>query len=291
VLPQAADGLVEKLGRLPAGLPADWRPAFASGTESRLNLAVPKDSGAGTVWLAAADIAVPQPVAVEFLASSGSTMRVWLNGQPIHQRKLAGPFRLDSERFEGALDRGVNRVVVEVGTSGTAVDFHLRFRRKSATAEHERLTRLALTQAGNPARGRTLFFNVEKSLCLKCHRLGDQGERIGPELSGVGSRFSRIYLVESILEPSRTIAPSYGSYTALLSSGKVLTGVKVAETDTLLTLADNQGHKHELRKSDIEELQPQPASTMPDGLEKRLSEQEFIDLIAFLASQKEAAPR
>jgi quinoprotein glucose dehydrogenase len=76
------------------------------------------------------------------------------------------------------------------------------------------LTQSALTRAGDRERGRKLFFDSDKSLCLRCHRLGDQGERMGPELTGVGSRFSRIYVVESILEPSRTIAPSFGRPTS-----------------------------------------------------------------------------
>jgi putative heme-binding domain-containing protein len=169
----------------------------------------------------------------------------------------------------------------------TAVEFHVRFRRKSATVAHERLTQAALTRRGNPERGQKLFFDSEKSLCLKCHRLGDQGERIGPELTGVGSRFSRIYLVESILEPSRTIAPSFGTLVISLKNGKALTGVKVTETETTLTLADNQGQKYVLAKTDIEEQQVSPLSTMPEGLEKRFTEDEFLDLIAFLVSQKE----
>jgi hypothetical protein len=42
-----------------------------------------------------------------------------------------------------------------------------------------------------------------------------------------------------------------------------------------------------LAKSEIEDQQPQPVSTMPEGLEKRLTVDEFVDLIAFLVSQKE----
>jgi putative heme-binding domain-containing protein len=117
----------------------------------------------------------------------------------------------------------------------------LRFRRRSATAEHERLTLAALARAGNAERGRQVLLNTEKSQCLKCHRLGDAGERTGPELTGIGSRFSRIYLVESILEPSRTIAPSFGAIAVRMADGRPLTGVKVAETETTITLADNQG--------------------------------------------------
>jgi putative heme-binding domain-containing protein len=149
------------------------------------------------------------------------------------------------------------------------------------------LTQSALTRAGDRERGRKLFFDVDKSLCLRCHRLGDQGERMGPELTGVGSRFSRIYVVESILEPSRTIAPSFGTLGVTLKNGKVLSGVKVTETETTLTLADSQGQKHLLAKADIEDQRPSPVSSMPEGLEKRFTADEFIDLIAFLMSQKE----
>jgi putative heme-binding domain-containing protein len=123
---------------------------------------------------------------------------------------------------------------------------------------------------------------------LKCHRLGEQGERIGPELTGVGGRFSRIHIVESILEPSRTIAPSFMTLMLVLKNGKTLSGVKVAETETTLTLADNQGQKYAVAKTDIEQQQPSPVSSMPEGLEKRFTQDEFVDLIAFLMSQKES---
>ena len=68
-------------------------------------------------------------------------------------------------------------------------------------------------------------------------------------------------------------------------------GIKVAETETTLTIGDNQGQKHILARLDIDEQRASPLSTMPDGLEKRLTEQEFIDLIAFLVSRKETRPR
>src|SRR5207244_4131539 len=101
--------------------------------------------------------------------------------------------------------------------------------------------------------GRVLFFNIEKSQCLKCHRLGNQGEHFGPELTGVGARFSRIFLIESILDPSRTIAPSYQTIRVVRTDGRQILGVKVAETEKTLTLADNEGKKQELVKADIDE--------------------------------------
>jgi putative heme-binding domain-containing protein len=288
---QVAPQIIERFASFrEAGDTTGWRTLFATGTEARVLLA-PKGSAKDALWFAYTDVTVPESTAVEFLASSAGALQVWLNGRSLHRRDQARNFQIDSDRFAGTLAKGINRLLVQVGPAsragpqGAAVEFHLRFRRKSATAEHERLTQAALTRAGNPERGRKLFFDVDKSLCLKCHQLGDRGERIGPELTGVGGRFSRIYLVESILEPSRTIAPSFGTLVVTLKNGKVLTGVKVTETETTLTLADNQGQKHVLAKADIEEQQPSPASTMPEGLEKRFTEDEFLDLIAFLAGQ------
>jgi putative membrane-bound dehydrogenase-like protein len=285
---QATPMLIARLAAAgQADEPTGWRTLFAAGTEARVVMA-PKESAKNALWLAYTDVAVPGQTAVEFLASSSSRFQVWLNGKALHRRDQGGKFQIDSDRFAGTLTKGINRLLVEVGPSAGPVEFHLRLRRKSAIAMHERLTQAALTRAGDPEHGRKLFFDAEKALCVKCHRIGDQGERVGPELTGVGSRYSRIYLVESILEPSRTIAPSYGTLVVALKDGKVFNGVKIAESDTTLTLADNQGQKHVLAKADIEEQQPSPLSTMPEGLEKRFTEDEFIDLIAFLVSQKES---
>jgi putative heme-binding domain-containing protein len=212
-------------------------------------------------------------------------MTVRLNGRPVYERPKAGPFALDSDRWDADLQEGLNRLSVEV-TSAEPAQIHVRFRRKSAVERHERLAQLALTTAGNPARGRELFFKADRTACLKCHRLGEQGGRIGPDLTGVGRRFSRIHLVESVLEPSRAIAPAYRNYAIRLKDGQVLSGVKVAETDATLSLGDGEGQIRVLQKSAIEEQKALELSLMPEGLEKALSDREFVDLIAFLAGEK-----
>jgi putative heme-binding domain-containing protein len=172
-----------------------------------------------------------------------------------------------------------------------ASEFQLRLRRKSRTAVHERLTRAALSRAGNPEHGRQIFLDADKSLCVRCHRVGDRGERVGPELSGLGSRFAKAYIIESILDPSRTVAPSFEQTLVVLTSGKVLSGIKVAETETSLTLVDSQAKKHVLARTDVEEQKKQAGSAMPDGLEKRLTEDEFVDLVSYLMSLKEPRGR
>jgi putative heme-binding domain-containing protein len=266
---------------------SDERIQFATGPEGRITSAE-KEAKKGS-WLHAwTEVTVAASTQVEFFGSGHGGMRVWLNGTPIHRQKDSQRFRVDSDRFTATLGSGENRLVVaaEVGPAGSPAEFHLRLRPKSAVAEHERLLEAVLGQSGNLQHGRQVLINLEKSLCLKCHRLNEQGERIGPELTGLGSRFSRVYIAESILEPSRTIAPSFGALVVSLDNGQILTGVKVDESESMLTLADQQGVRHVVPKSTIEEQHASPLSAMPVGLEKRLTEEEFVDLVAYLASLK-----
>ena len=76
-----------------------------------------------------------------------------------------------------------------------------------------------------------------------------------------------------------------------LQSGKVVTGVKIAADPSTLTLGDAEGKTHQIPKSDILRRQGQPRSTMPDGLEKRLTDRELTDLIAFLAGHRKESPQ
>ena len=118
--------------------------------------------------------------------------------------------------------------------------------------------------------------------------MGSEGGRIGPDLTGIGSRFSRIHLIESILEPSRTVAPSYTTIVVALQDGKVMTGIRVSESDKMLVIGDNQGKLHEIAVANVEEIATQTVSTMPEGLEKKLTDREFTDLLAFLESETSA---
>jgi putative membrane-bound dehydrogenase-like protein len=268
------------------GAASTWQTLLATGTESPLRLGSGKDSKGIVAWVAFTDIEVPAVTAGQFLVAGDAGLRIWLNGQCILEREAARPVGPTPKQLDATLGKGTNRMLVEVVTSTRSARFHVRFRHKGSSTDRERLMQAALTSSGDAARGRRLFFNAEKSQCLTCHRVGDQGERIGPELTGVGGRFSRVFIVESILEPSRSIAPSFETAMIALKDGRVLTGVRAAETDLTLTLADQQGQKHVVAKSTIEECRPQAQSTMPDGLEKRFTPAEFVDLIEFLAGQR-----
>ncbi len=258
-----------------------WRFALAVGTDARVRLGPGKSGGA---WLAYCELSSPDAANVEFFTTATAPQTVWLNGRVVYRRDRPGVPGPYPERFEATLAKGMNRLLVRLsGVTGTA-EFQLRLRRLSATAAHERLARAALSRAGNPEHGRRVFLDAAKSLCVRCHRVGDTGERVGPDLTGLGRRFSKAYVIESVLDPSRTVAPSFEPTRLELKSGRVLSGIKVAETETAVTLVDSETKKHVVARADIEDQKKQAGSAMPDGLEKRLTEDEFVDLISYLMS-------
>lgn len=278
----AAGGTVDRLD----AARGDWRDEAASGTDARLRL---KSAAAGShsaTWLACAEIELAETATVRFVGGADGRLRIWLNGDPVHRRDGDRALAAESEQFDATLSPGPTRIVVAMTTAANPAQLQLRFRRKGSTRERERLMQLALGTPGDPERGRRVFLDVEKSQCLKCHRMGVQGGAVGPDLTGVGKRLARAYIAESILEPSRAIAPSFDTIVLALSDGRTLTGVPTAETSATVTLADRDGRTQVIPRADIEERRTQPTSLMPEGLEQRLTADEFVDLIGFLASQK-----
>ncbi len=287
---QGASGLVLYWQAPDSDRPWRWVHADKSDTEGRIELQGTGDPPPDRAWSAISEVVVPEQTRVEFLASASGQMEVRVNGEPIHEGKTGTKYQADSLRFTAQLEPGRNRLLVRLAPSDNRVQFHLRFRRLGSSAEHERLAKHLLSATGNADRGREVFQAAEKSLCIKCHRLGEQGGKIGPDLAGVGSRFSRVHLIESILEPSRAIAPSFETIIVALADGRIASGVKLSEDESTLTLGDDQGRTHEIAKTQIDERHPQTKSTMPDGLEKRLSDRELLDLLTFLLAQKKSEP-
>jgi putative membrane-bound dehydrogenase-like protein len=136
----------------------------------------------------------------------------------------------------------------------------------------------ALEQMGDRARGAVAF---EKH-CLACHTVQSRGQRVGPDLSGIGARAKDSLLVD-LFDPSRQVTPQYVAYTLLTGEGQVLSGVLVSETATSVTLRRAEGAQDVVLRSQIEELRSTGKSLMPDGLEDNLSQTEVADLLAFLA--------
>jgi putative heme-binding domain-containing protein len=132
-----------------------------------------------------------------------------------------------------------------------------------------------------------LFFHARGPRCFACHRVDGRGAAIGPDLSTIGRALSRDKLIESILTPSKEIAPQFTSWVIVTKDGKSRTGVIVEEKfDSTIVVADAEGKLETIPRLDIEQRETSKASIMPENLHTLMTRQEFRDLLAFLETRK-----
>jgi putative heme-binding domain-containing protein len=127
---------------------------------------------------------------------------------------------------------------------------------------------------------------VYTSLCLMCHRMGDEGGSVGPDLTAVASRYSRQIILESILEPSKVISEQYANTEITLNNGTLLTGRIMSETDEKIILRPSMlaPELTELSKADVKSKQFSKVSPMMPGLVNTLTKEEILDLLAYFES-------
>jgi putative heme-binding domain-containing protein len=142
-----------------------------------------------------------------------------------------------------------------------------------------------MAQRGDGGRGETLFWSPTMN-CGSCHKVGDRGTEIGPDLSHIGKLRPRDELLESILEPSRRIEPQYAAYVARTADGQTLTGLLVRRDATAVVLRDAQNKEITLAAARVEELRPSRLSLMPEGQLAGLTAQEAADLLEYLATRR-----
>lgn len=140
-------------------------------------------------------------------------------------------------------------------------------------------------EGGDKDEGKNVFFQKIAVACLRCHKVEGQGGDVGPELSGIGSKQKRDYLLESIILPEKNIAKGFESLLLVLSNGKTVTGILKQDKPDELILMDFEGKLITVKKADIEEKKT-GKSGMPADLYKQLSRKELRDLIEYLASLK-----
>jgi putative heme-binding domain-containing protein len=135
----------------------------------------------------------------------------------------------------------------------------------------------------NFARGKEAFEAVQ---CLLCHRFGNDGGAVGPDITAVSSRFTLRDILESIIEPSKVISEQYATTEFMMKNGDLVTGRLMSETDDKVIIRPNplSTDTQDLKKADIKSRDLSKTSPMPPGLVNILTKDEILDLIAYLAS-------
>jgi putative heme-binding domain-containing protein len=134
------------------------------------------------------------------------------------------------------------------------------------------------------AMGRELF---KKAGCGICHAFAAESEGTGlaPDLTGVGSTFTRDFILQSILEPSATINGRFFQTTFTLKNGTSVTGsvIDVAAGKILVApVMMNPQATVEVVAADVKSEEPSRVSAMPPGLLNEFTKEQIIELLAFL---------
>jgi len=142
-----------------------------------------------------------------------------------------------------------------------------------------------LNLTGDAKRGEALFFAKDLK-CATCHKIGERGTAVGPELTGIGKTRSRAELLDSLLQPSARVDPQFAAYLVRTKDEKTVTGLLVKRDDRQVIIRDAENKEHVFAASDVDSVRPSRLSLMPDGQMSGLTPQEAADLLDYLTSRK-----
>jgi putative heme-binding domain-containing protein len=149
--------------------------------------------------------------------------------------------------------------------------------------DRERVTRLvdAAKASGDPRRGAEVFASSRFG-CLTCHKVGQSGGAVGPDLSMIGMQAKPEQIVESVLWPSLDVRPNFQATAIETKDGRVLQGYKEREDANELILRDTAtGKVVRIKRSDVE-VERLTGTLMPEGLCEALTPEQSNDLFRFL---------
>jgi putative heme-binding domain-containing protein len=143
-----------------------------------------------------------------------------------------------------------------------------------------------LALKGSAARGKELFYKSAALQCTNCHRVAGSGSTLGPDLSQIGQKYTRAQILESILEPSKSIEPKYVTYLVETTDGKVHTGLLAEKTDREVVLKVVGDKEIRIPASKMVTIVAQKNSLMPELLLRDVSAEQAADLLEYLVSLK-----
>lgn len=140
-------------------------------------------------------------------------------------------------------------------------------------------------QPGDATRGKAL---VEANKCFDCHRIGEIGSRVGPDLSEIGGVRTAEQLRRAIVAPDADVLPEHRFVRLVTRDGQEATG-RLLNQDTLsVQIIDQREQLRAYPRSNLREVVLQQKGLMP-SYERTLTPDQIADVVGYLASLKGAA--
>ncbi len=158
--------------------------------------------------------------------------------------------------------------------------------KKVAEMKPDEVMAAVMKGKGDVAQGKRLY---TAQGCIACHAVDPAAEQKGPYLGSAGSKFTRDYLIESVLDPNQVVAQGFRTTLLTLKDGDVKMGFITGEADGVVEIRDISGAASKVARTDIAKEEEMPQSMMPPGLAANLTVDEFISLVDYLASLRTEA--
>jgi putative heme-binding domain-containing protein len=152
----------------------------------------------------------------------------------------------------------------------------------TTNAEREKLIQqfMSATRAtGDAQAGRVIY----RERCAICHRLGNEGHAVGPDVVTMKTAGKEKLLV-NIIDPNREVAPNFQSWSVETTDGETVSGLLLKDSGGSVTLATGGGAEATFIRAQVRKLSPQAISLMPEGLEAGLITKQMADLLEFLSN-------
>lgn len=307
--PREAAGLVGTLGDEARRRATDSSAAVPTRQEAIRLLSCLTFARSGPVLETLLDVRQPEPVQIEALRAlagypnaevAAFVLARWSESAPAVRAEAVESLLSRSDRalafLDAVADRRADSAALDpaqrarlLDHTDSAVRSRARTILGASAASRQQVVddyRQALRLTGAGARGVAVF----RRECAACHRIGSDGNAVGPDLTSTAARDAEALLVH-ILDPNRYVLPNYTQYQVVDREGRIYSGLMAAQSATSITLRREQGKTDTILRGDIEQMVGSGCSLMPEGFEAKISKPEMADLLAFLrSSQGEAAP-
>ena len=118
--------------------------------------------------------------------------------------------------------------------------------------------------------------------CASCHKVGSEGNLIGPELTTINKKFDRAALLDAVMNPDAAIVFGYEPWLINKKDGESFYGFLIAENKDNVVLKDIAGKKHVIPVSEISVKEKQDKSLMPDPAASGLTEADLANIVEYL---------
>jgi putative heme-binding domain-containing protein len=222
----------------------------------------------------------------EIRADQRHLRRVATEPGPEADREITRKFdEMDAGRLPVALWLDVLEAAAKRDDPALRARLAERARVEAASTDPMRKWRECL-DGGDANEGREIFRDKPEAGCIRCHRIGNEGGEIGPNLTALSQRAQRIAILESIVEPNLSIVPGFSNLLVKLKDGREIAGIVSSESIDLMTLTSPiDGKKTTFRTGEIVEETGLP-SAMPPAFGAILGKRAVRDLVEFLATQE-----